>query len=165
MEELEMESLWAPWRIPYIRMPKPAGCIFCDKPKENKDVENFILFRGSRNFVIMNAYPYNPGHLMVVPYRHIGKLEDMTLEERNEHYEIVSRSTGVLREDTGTDNFNLGMNLGRVAGAGIDDHIHTHIVPRWNGDSNFMPVIADTRILSESLEDIYQRLLVKFQKQ
>ena len=163
-EEQEMERLWAPWRISYIRTPKPAGCIFCDKPKENKDAENLILFRGSQNFVIMNAYPYNPGHLLVVPYRHIGKLEDMTSEERNEHYEIVSRATGVLREDTRTDNFNLGMNLGKVSGAGIDDHIHTHIVPRWNGDNNFMPVIADTRVLSESLEEIYRRLVEKFSR-
>jgi ATP adenylyltransferase len=95
-----------------------------------------MLFRGQYNFVIMNLYPYNPGHLLVVPYRHLGKLEDRSAEERNEHYEIVSRTVGVLRSETKTDNFNLGMNLGRPAGAGIDDHIHTHIVPRWNGDNN-----------------------------
>ena len=157
-----MERIWAPWRIPYIRLQKPAGCIFCDKPKENKDEENLILYRGKQNFVIMNAYPYNPGHLMVVPYRHTGKLEDMGPEERNEHYEIVSRAVGILRGVTMTESFNIGMNLGRVAGAGIDDHIHTHIVPRWNGDNNFMPVVADTRIISESMEDIYKRLKGKF---
>jgi ATP adenylyltransferase len=157
-----MKRLWAPWRVEYIRQEKPQGCIFCDKPKEKQDVENYILFRGRLNFVIMNAYPYNPGHLMVVPYRHIGKLEDMTPEERNEHYEIVSRSVGILRETTGTANFNIGMNLGRVAGAGIDDHIHTHIVPRWNGDNNFMPVIGETRVISESMRDIYNRLKEKF---
>lgn len=157
-----MERLWAPWRIGYIRQPKPQGCIFCDKPQEDKDEENLILCCGEKNFVIMNAFPYNPGHLMIVPYRHIGKLEDMTDEERREHYEIVSRSVGILREVTQTENFNIGMNLGRVAGAGIDDHIHTHVVPRWNGDNNFMPVIADTRILSESMQDIYQRLKNKF---
>lgn len=159
-----MGILWAPWRIQYIRTAnsQPQGCIFCDKPEENKDEENMILFRGKLNFVIMNAFPYNPGHLMVVPYRHLGKLEDMNPEERNEHYEIVSRAVGILRADTKTDCFNLGMNLGRTAGAGIADHIHTHIVPRWNGDNNFMPVIGETRVISESLADIYKRLKEKF---
>ncbi len=157
-----MDRLWAPWRTGYIRQEKPPGCIFCDKPKESRDEENLILYRGKHNFVIMNAFPYNPGHLMVVPYRHIGKLNQMTPDERNEHYEIVSRSVTVLGEVNKTENFNLGMNLGRVAGAGIDDHIHTHIVPRWNGDNNFMPVVSDTRIISESLTAIYQRLKEKF---
>ncbi|HSW58188.1 MAG TPA: HIT domain-containing protein [Dehalococcoidales bacterium] len=154
-----MERIWSPWRIQYIRSPEPAGCIFCDKPKELKDEANHILFHGHYNFVIMNAFPYNPGHLLVVPYRHIGVLEDMTEEERNEHYRIVSRWVGVLRAVTGTANFNIGMNLGRVAGAGIADHIHTHIVPRWNGDNNFMPVIGETRVISESMADIYRKLL------
>jgi ATP adenylyltransferase len=157
-----MERLWAPWRVQYIRQKNPTGCIFCDKPEENNDTENLILYRGKNNFVIMNCFPYNPGHLMVVPYRHLGKLEDLSADERNDHYEIVSRVVGILRQVTGTEYFNLGMNLGRVAGAGIADHIHTHIVPRWNGDNNFMPVIAETRIISESIEDIYSRLKVKF---
>jgi ATP adenylyltransferase len=157
-----MKRIWSPWRVQYIRNPNPAGCIFCDKPMENKDSENFILYRGEKNFVIMNAFPYNPGHLMVVPYRHIGKLEDMTFDERNNHYEIVSRAVSILRESCKSDNFNLGMNLGRAAGAGIADHIHTHIVPRWNGDNNFMPVIGETRVISESMIDIYNRLKAKF---
>ena len=157
-----MKRIWSPWRVQYIRNQNPTGCIFCDKPEENKDSENFILYRGEKNFVIMNAFPYNPGHLMVVPYRHVGKLEDMTAEERNDHYEIVSRAVAILRESCKTDNFNMGMNLGRVAGAGIADHIHTHIVPRWNGDNNFMPVIGETRVISESMIDIYNRLKAKF---
>ncbi len=157
-----MKRIWAPWRIQYIRAPEQKGCIFCDKPQVDKDEENLILHRGKHNFVIMNVYPYNPGHLMVVPYRHLGKLEDMKTEERNEHYAMVSQAVGILRESTRTENFNIGMNLGRVAGAGIADHIHTHIVPRWNGDTNFMPVIGETRVMSESLTDIYQRLKVKF---
>jgi ATP adenylyltransferase len=157
-----MKRIWSPWRVQYIRNPNPSGCIFCDKPKESKDTENFILFRGKLNFIIMNAFPYNPGHLMVVPYRHAGKLEDLTAEERNDHYEIVSRAVGVLREVSKTDNFNVGMNLGRVAGAGIADHIHTHIVPRWNGDNNFMPVIGETRVISESMTDIFHKLKEKF---
>lgn len=158
-----MKRIWAPWRVQYLRNPDPTRCIFCDKPKEDRDEENLILYRGNLNFVIMNAFPYNPGHLMVVPFRHNGKLEDMTSEERREHYELVSRAVGVLREVAKTENFNTGMNLGRVAGAGIADHIHTHIVPRWNGDNNFMPVIGETRVISESMRDIYQRLKVKFQ--
>jgi ATP adenylyltransferase len=157
-----MKRIWAPWRIQYIRAPERKGCIFCDKPLEDRDEEDLILYRGKHNFVIMNIYPYNPGHLMVVPYRHLSALEDMTAEQRNEHYAIVSRAVGILRESTRTDNFNIGMNLGRVAGAGIADHIHTHIVPRWNGDNNFMPVIGETRIISESMNDIYKRLKVKF---
>jgi ATP adenylyltransferase len=157
-----MERIWAPWRVNYIRIKNPAGCIFCDKPKEDKDEENGILYRGEKNFIIMNAYPYNPGHLMVVPYRHLGKLEDMTEDERNEHYKITARAVEVLREETKTENFNIGMNLGRVAGAGIADHIHTHIVPRWNGDHNFMPVIGETRVVSESMRDIYNKLKGKF---
>lgn len=157
-----MERLWAPWRIEYIRQEKPEGCIFCDKPRENKDAENLILYRGKLNFVIMNLFPYNPGHLMVVPYRHLNKLEDLLPEERNEHFEIISRCVGIMREVNRTENFNVGMNLGQVAGAGIDDHIHTHIVPRWNGDNNFMPVIGETHVISESMSDIYKRLKKKF---
>ena len=157
-----MKRIWSPWRVQYIHNSTPAGCIFCDKPKDCQDASNLILFRGDFNFVIMNAFPYNPGHLMVVPYRHIGILEDMTEEERNEHYRIVSRAVGVLREETKTANFNLGMNLGTAAGAGIADHVHTHIVPRWNGDNNFMPVIGETRVISESMENIYNRLKDKF---
>lgn len=157
-----MKRIWAPWRIQYIRAPEQKGCIFCDKPACDKDEEDLILFRGEHNFVIMNAFPYNPGHLMVVPYRHLGKLEDMSVEERNEHYALVSRAVGILRESTLTECFNIGMNLGRVAGAGIADHVHTHIVPRWNGDNNFMPVIGETRVLSESMTAIYQRLKPKF---
>jgi len=157
-----MKRIWSPWRVQYIRNSNPAGCIFCDKPGENKDSENFILYRGEKNFVIMNAFPYNPGHLMVVPFRHVGKLEDLTSDERNNHYEIVSRAVSILRESCKSDNFNLGMNLGRAAGAGIADHIHTHIVPRWNGDNNFMPVIGETRVISESMIDIYNRLKAKF---
>jgi ATP adenylyltransferase len=157
-----MKRIWSPWRVQYIRVQNPAGCIFCDKPKEEKDSQNFILYRGKKNFVIMNLFPYNPGHLMVVPYRHQGKLEDMSAEERNEHYEIVSRAVVILREVSKSENFNIGMNLGRVAGAGIVDHVHTHIVPRWNGDNNFMPVIGETRVISESMEDIYKRLKDKF---
>ena len=157
-----MEQIWAPWRIEYIQMEKPEGCILCDKPKQNNDEPNYILYRGENNFVILNAYPYNPGHLMIAPYRHIASLEELTDEELKEHFEIVRRSTKILREVFNPGGFNLGINLGKVAGAGIDDHFHTHIVPRWQGDTNFTPVIANVRVLPEALSETYQKLKDKF---
>jgi ATP adenylyltransferase len=158
-----LRRIWSPWRIQYIHNPAPSGgCIFCDKAREARDPENRILYRGNLNFIIMNIYPYNPGHLLVVPFRHIGLLEDLTEAERNEHYSLVSRAVAVLRRETRTASFNIGMNLGQVAGAGIADHIHTHIVPRWNGDNNFMPVIGETRVISDSMENVYNHLQGKF---
>ncbi len=157
-----MKHIWAPWRIKYIEIKEPEGCFLCDKPKQDNDAENYILHRGRLNFVILNSYPYNPGHLMVAPYRHIGNLEDLTVEERNDHYELVSRCVTVLKQVLDTQFFNIGMNLGRVSGAGVADHIHTHIVPRWNGDTNFMPVVADTKVLPESMADTYKKLKAKF---
>jgi ATP adenylyltransferase len=160
-----MEHIWAPWRIKYIRMAKEGkekGCILCEKPKENKDAPNYILHRGQKNFVILNSYPYNPGHLMIAPYRHVANLEELSKEELHEHYEMVSRSIEVLKKEFEPAGFNIGMNLGRAAGAGIDAHIHTHVVPRWSGDSNFMPVIADVRVLPEALAETYDRLKGKF---
>ena len=157
-----MEHIWAPWRIQYIQMEKPEGCILCEKPKENKDVPNYILYRGDKNFVILNSYPYNPGHLMVAPYRHVASLEELTEEERQEHFEIVSRSIKVLRQVFKPGGFNIGINLGKAAGAGIEDHFHTHIVPRWQGDTNFMPVLSEVKVLPEALADTYQKLSGSF---
>ena len=157
-----MENMWAPWRIEYIQMEKPEGCILCDKPAEHNDVQNYILYRGEKNFIILNSYPYNPGHMMVAPYRHVADMGDLTVEERNEHFEIVARCVKVLREEYNPEGFNIGMNLGKVAGAGIADHIHTHIVPRWGGDTNFMPVLADAKVLPEGLSETYGRLKGKF---
>ena len=157
-----MERIWAPWRIQYIQMEKPEGCILCDKPAENNDDANYILYRGEHNFIILNGYPYNPGHLMVAPYRHIASLEEFTEAERNEHFEIVSRAISVLRQVFNPGGFNIGANLGRVAGAGIEDHFHTHIVPRWQGDTNIMPVLADVRIVPEALAETYLKLKGKF---
>ena len=153
-----MERIWAPWRIQYIQMEKPEGCILCQKPKENKDIPNYILYRGEKNFIILNSYPYNPGHLMIAPYRHVASLEELTEKERQEHFEIVSRSVKILRQVFNPGGFNIGINLGKAAGAGIDDHFHTHVVPRWQGDTNFMPVLADVRVLPEALADTYQKL-------
>ena len=157
-----MERIWAPWRIEYVLMEKPERCIFCEKPGENKDARNYILYRGEKNFIIMNSYPYNPGHLLVTPYRHVGNLEELTEEERNEHFELVSRSIIALREAFNPTGFNIGSNIGKAAGAGIDDHFHSHIVPRWQGDTNCMPVLADVRVLPQALADTYQALKGKF---
>ena len=157
-----MEQIWAPWRIKYIRMEKSRGCILCEKPGQNNDAPNYILYRGDKNFIIINAYPYNPGHLMIAPYRHTASLDELTNEELHEHFEIVSRSIKVLKQAFNPDGFNLGINMGKVAGAGIEDHFHTHIVPRWQGDTNFMPVISDVRVVPEALAETYEKLQGKF---
>ncbi len=157
-----MEQIWAPWRIQYIQMGKPEGCILCQKPRDTSDTPNYILYRGDKNFVIMNNYPYNPGHLMVAPYRHVATLEELNSEELHEHFEIVSRSVRVLRQAFNPHGFNIGINIGKAAGAGIEDHIHTHIVPRWPGDTNFMPIISDARVIPQALADTYEQLAGKF---
>jgi len=149
----------------YIQMEKPEGCILCDKPKQSSDVQNYILYRGDKNFVIMNSYPYNPGHLMVAPYRHVASLEELTDEELHQHIEIVSQSIKILKKVFKVFNpggFNIGINIGKVAGAGIDDHFHTHIVPRWQGDTNFMPVLSNVRVMPEALAETYEKLRGNF---
>jgi ATP adenylyltransferase len=153
-----VEHIWAPWRMEFILTEKPKDCILCTKPAEHDDEGNFILYRGEKNFVILNRFPYNPGHLMVAPYQHVASLEDMDDEELQEHFEIVRRSTRALRGVFKPAGFNIGINVGRSAGAGISDHTHTHIVPRWDGDTNFMPVLVDTRVLPEGLASTYAKL-------
>ncbi len=157
-----MEQIWAPWRIKYIMMEKPEGCILCDKPGQSNDIQDYILYRGKYNFIMLNSFPYNPGHLMIAPYRHISSPEGLNHEELHEHYEILSRSIGILRQAFHPQGFNIGMNMGKVAGAGIDDHIHTHIVPRWQGDTNFMPVLSDIKVIPEALAETYDRLKDRF---
>lgn len=158
-----MEYIWAPWRVEFIEMPKPQGCFLCDKPKENNDARNYILFRGKLNYVVLNAYPYNPAHLLIAPYRHVATIEGFTKEELVEHFEIVKCCTSLLRQIYNPGGFNMGMNLGKIAGAGVDDHAHSHIVPRWQGDANFMPVVADTKVLPEALDKTYRKLINRFQ--
>jgi ATP adenylyltransferase len=154
-----MEHIWAPWRIGYVlQAEEKDGCFLCEKPKEDNDEPNLILLRGKSNFIILNSFPYNPGHLMIVPYRHIGHLDRLSDEEAKEHFELVKRSLRLLTEVIKPAGFNIGMNLGKVAGAGVDDHVHTHIVPRWQGDTNFMPVISDTKVLPEALAETYKKL-------
>jgi ATP adenylyltransferase len=157
-----MDILWAPWRIEYITQPKEAGCIFCNKPSENQDKKNFILFRGKSAFVIMNFYPYNNGHLMIVPFRHISDIADLTADEKLELMDLLALSKEALRQTMSPQGFNIGMNLGEVAGAGIKDHLHFHIVPRWNGDTNFMPICGHTKVVSEGLTETWEKLKKAF---
>ena len=153
-----MERLWAPWRMQYITSPKTDRCLLCSLAQESDDEKNLILLRGEKNYIMLNAYPYNPGHLMVVFYRHIGNLEDSTDSESIEHFQLTQRCISLLKETVNPNGFNIGLNIGKIAGAGIEDHLHTHIVPRWSGDVNFMPVIGETRVVSESLQDTYRKL-------
>ena len=158
-----MKNLWAPWRVEYIKKAiKEEGCILCQKPAQDDDAASYILYRGKKNFIMLNAYPYNSGHLMVAPYRHVADLEELSTDELHEHFEMVSRSAAVLKQVFQPAGLNIGMNLGRVAGAGIDKHLHSHVVPRWAGDTNFMPVIGDTRVINEALAETYKALAGKF---
>ena len=157
-----MKYVWGPWRMDYIKAEKPDGCILCLKPKEDNDDKNHILYRGKMNFIMLNRFPYSPAHLMIAPYRHVDSPEKLTPEERAEHFELVSHGVEVLRKEFNPEGFNLGMNLSKTAGAGIDDHIHTHIVPRWLGDTNFMTVIADVRVVPQALDETYRMLKGKF---
>jgi ATP adenylyltransferase len=153
-----MQNLWAPWRMDYILSAKPKGCIFCVKPAESKDGENYILYRGKYHFIILNAFPYNNGHMMVVPYRHTASLSGWAAEEQEEMMQLADLCVELLKRTMRPDGFNLGINMGLVGGAGVADHIHLHIVPRWNGDTNFMPVLSDTRVISEALGATYWKL-------
>jgi ATP adenylyltransferase len=160
---LIMDTLWAPWRIGYIKGEKPAGCIFCEKVGEQNDEVNFILYRATSCFVILNLYPYTNGHLMVVPYRHAASIEDLSVDVLAELMALTQRALAVLREAMRPTGFNIGINLGTPAGAGMADHVHQHIVPRWVGDTNFMSVVGDTRVMPQSLQSCYHTLLPGFQ--
>ncbi|WP_025270694.1 HIT family protein [Hippea sp. KM1] len=154
-----MERLWAPWRIGYILSDKKEdGCVFCNALKANNDEERLVLYRAEFSFIIMNLYPYNAGHLMVVPNRHIDSPLKLTKQEQAEMFELVNKGIEAINRIMNPDGFNLGMNLGKSAGAGIDDHIHIHIVPRWNGDTNFMSTVSDTKVISEALRETYKKL-------
>jgi len=156
-------TIWAPWRMAYIGGPKPCtGCILCALPCEQDDRAHLILYRGQTAYVMMNRYPYNNGHLLVVPYRHAADLTAFSGEESLELLRVTGRVTALLREAFGAEGFNVGFNIGRAAGAGIADHVHLHVVPRWVGDTNFMPVLADTRVMPEYLNATYDKLLPCF---
>lgn len=157
-----MDTLWAPWRIGYIKGEKPTGCIFCEKAAERADDANFILHRGATCFVILNLYPYNNGHLMVVPYQHVASIEDLASDSVAELMALTQRALVALREAMRPTGFNIGINLGTSAGAGVADHVHQHVVPRWVGDTNFMSVVGDTRVLPQSLQSCYALLRPAF---
>jgi ATP adenylyltransferase len=145
--------LWAPWRIEYIRGSKSGGCFFCEKAARQNDVEDHIVARGKHAFVLLNDYPYNSGHLMVAPYRHIGDLADLLPDERADIMELLVQAENLLKRVMAPQGFNIGFNLGLPAGAGVADHVHGHVVPRWNGDTNFMAVLGDTRVVPEALNE------------
>lgn len=162
---MPIKQLWAPWRMDFISDTKrKEGCVFCDLLKEKEDRKNLIVHRASRVFVILNKYPYNNGHLMVVPYTHTAQLADLKKEELADLMEYGKISVEILKRSYKPEGFNLGMNLGISGGAGIRDHLHLHIVPRWNGDTNFMPVIADTKSMPQHLEASFDQLFSQFQK-
>jgi len=153
-----VKKLWAPWRLEGILESMGKECIFCGLPRQNNDEENFIIWRGELTFVMLNRFPYNNGHLMVAPFRHEPDIEGLTDEEWLEMFRATTTSLGALKEALGPDGFNVGINVGSSAGAGFPGHVHVHIVPRWTGDTSFMPILADTKVLSESLADNYRRL-------
>ena len=157
-----MERLWAPWRLEYITQEKPDGCFLCEKPLSDDDRANYIVYRGSHAFVLLNAFPYNNGHLMIAPYAHLSDLDELPRETLLEMVDLCQDATRALRLTSHPDGFNVGFNLGAAAGAGIKDHLHLHVVPRWAGDTNFMPVLADVRVVPQSLERAWEVLSQAF---
>ena len=153
---------WAQWRMEYILGHKPEECIFCLSEDGKDDRERLILCRSSHAFVIMNKYPYNNGHLMVAPLKHIADIEDIEQESALDMFQLLKRCKKVLRAAMRPEGFNVGINQGIVAGAGIEEHLHIHIVPRWSGDTNFMPVLADMRVIPEHLYETYDKLYPLF---
>lgn len=160
----EIKKMWAPWRMEFIRSIKDDGCIFCDKPSENKDRDNLLLFRGKYSCVLMNLYPYNNGHLMIAPYEHNDKMEDLPEETLAEIMKLGQESIRILKSQLNAEGVNLGLNEGAVAGAGIADHVHFHIVPRWTGDTNFMPITGHAKVLVQGLEETYDFLRPYYEK-
>ena len=162
-----MDRLWAPWRLQYIKSAdriNEEGCIFCDLPAQDleNDRENLILQRAIHSFIIMNKFPYNGGHLMIVPYKHTNRIDELNSDEKLELMNLLEDSMKAFENTFEPHGYNIGMNLGRIAGAGIQDHLHYHIVPRWNGDTNFMPVIGETKVISVGLNEVWETLYKQF---
>lgn len=154
-----MDYLWSPWRYRYVTQAVPQqGCVFCNKMRENDDPRNLVLYRGVNNFVLLNLFPYTSGHLMIAPYTHIGRLCDADDATWMEMASLTRAAEQALQKAYKPDGINLGMNLGKSAGAGIADHVHMHVLPRWHADANFVSVIGETRVLPEALEDTYKKL-------
>lgn len=149
------DILWAPWRAGFVLSEKEKGCIFCNRLKMEDSPENLIVYRGDLCAVILNKFPYNSGHSMIIPKRHIAHLEELTDQESNEFFSLTRRTIAVIKNCIRPHSLNIGMNLGESSGAGIPEHLHMHVVPRWNGDTNFMPVIGKTKVVSVPLDYVY----------
>ena len=164
-----MDKLWSPWRSKYIDSFKPGadkeqGCLFCRIASENKDKENYLLHRSEYSFIIMNLYPYNSGHLMVVPNKHTDTLNSFGNEENIDFMNMINLGCEILKDSIVPHGFNVGVNIGKVSGAGIEEHVHFHIVPRWNGDTNFMPVLNEVKVVSEMMDETYKKLRLSLTK-
>jgi ATP adenylyltransferase len=160
-----MKHLWAPWRMTYLECKDQQAkdcCVFCVRDIKGEDAQRLILWRGQHAFVVMNKFPYTNGHLLIAPYRHIADILDVTPEEQDEMFRMLRKCRMVMQECLKPQGFNVGINLGKIAGAGVADHLHMHIVPRWTGDTNFMPVFADVRVIPQHLEETYGILLQGF---
>ena len=158
-----MDYLWSPWRYQYVaRGPEPSYCIFCESPQNSNDQPSYILRRGRWNYALLNLYPYSTGHLMIVPYAHVPDLSGMAPETMAEMMQLAQVAERALRAEYRPDGFNLGVNIGQCAGAGVAGHLHLHLLPRWCADSNFMTVVGETRVLPEELTTTYRRLLPHF---
>ena len=157
-----MRHLWAPWRMNYISAePAKGGCVFCEKAAQTDDERNLVLWRGERCFALMNIFPYNNGHLMIAPYAHLATILELDAETLTEMMTLAQRCVKACQEALGAHGFNIGINQGSVAGAGIADHAHMHVVPRWNGDTNFMPVLADVKVMPDFIENTYRQIREK----
>jgi ATP adenylyltransferase len=160
-----MKHLWSPWRLEYLMAPKAEGCIFCHAARSDNDREHLVLLRGEQVFLVLNRFPYNNGHFMTVPYAHVPSLEDLDPPTCAEMMMLLNRGLAALRATMRPDGFNIGANLGHVAGAGVEEHVHLHAVPRWSGDTNFMPVIGDMRVVPETWLQTYDNLKTALQNQ
>lgn len=158
-----MKPLWAPWRMKYILSGKEPACIFCPGEDRSRDAERLILFVGERSLAMMNRFPYNNGHLLVAPLRHVSGLDLLDESELQDLLVMVRKSVEVLKRAMNPEGFNVGLNLGRVAGAGVEEHLHFHVVPRWSGDTNFMTILDDVRVIPEHLQRTYEKLSADFQ--
>lgn len=159
-----IRPIWAPWRLEYILSKKGSGCIFCEKSGENRDKDNLILYRSAHNLVMLNLYPYNNGHLMVVPCRHLFSITDLSDEEALDLMKLTQLSVNSLKAAFMPEGYNIGINIGKVAGAGIEEHLHLHIIPRWVGDTHFMAVLDEIRVIPEHVMSTYERLFPIFNK-
>jgi len=153
-----MDYLWTPWRYAYVTKEKAAGCIFCELPKLGDDAKARIVYRGRHCYIVLNTYPYAPGHVMIVPFAHLDELQKLPVESAHEMMELAQRMEGVLRRLYKPEGINMGVNIGKAAGAGVEGHIHMHALPRWVADANFISVVGETRILPESLDESWKRI-------